>query len=463
MQAPWHADLWMTGPVPTRPSAMVEPRAAPPSGPAWGVSALLLAVSDQLQARFGALTVRGELSGFSRASSGHCYFSLKDSDGGSGLVRCAMFRRAASLLAFAPADGQQVELRGRLALYEPRGELQLIVESLQRLGAGSLYEEFLRLRARLAADGLFDPQRRRALPRHPRVIGVITSPQAAAWHDVQTALARRAPHVRVILYPSLVQGPQAPGALVAALVTAAQRRAVDRTDVLLLVRGGGSLEDLWSFNDERVVRAVAASPIPVVAGIGHESDVTLSDLAADLRAATPTAAAELAAPVREELLLQLRQLDQRLQRAVGRLLDQHAQRLDLLAHRAGRPAARLAGEGQRLEALARRLASSLGRRLGQAADALEPRAARMQAATRHALQRRQDQLLALGHRLAAAHPEQVLSRGFAWVQDEAGVPVMRAAQLQAGQQVAAVFADGRVQAEVREVRAADGSPMGAHP
>ena len=168
---------------------------------AWTVAGLLLAVADQLAARFGAVTVRGEISGFSRAASGHCYFSLKDASGAPGLIRCALFRRAAALLDFAPQDGQGVELRGRLAVYEPRGELQLVVESLQRLGAGTLYEEFLRLRARLAAQGLFDESRRRPIPRHPAVVGVITSPDAAAWRDVTTTLARRAPHVRWLRYP----------------------------------------------------------------------------------------------------------------------------------------------------------------------------------------------------------------------------------------------------------------------
>jgi exodeoxyribonuclease VII large subunit len=384
-----------------------------------------------------------------RASSGHCYFSLKDSSGTPGLVRCVLFRRAAATLEFTPADGQQVELRGRLSIYEPRGELQMVAESLQRLGAGSLYEEFLRLRARLAAQGLFDEARRKPIARHPRVVGVITSPDAAAWRDVMTALARRAPQVRVVLYPSLVQGAQAPGELVAALVIAAQRAEVD---VLLLVRGGGSLEDLWAFNDERVVRAVAASPIPVICGVGHETDVTLADLAADLRAATPTAAAELAAPARDELLAQLSGAAMHMRRAAGRQIDRDAQRLDLLAHRAGRPAARLTGETQRLHGLAVRLRAALQRAAGAPQLALPPLARRLQATLDHALQRRHDQLQALAARVQAAHPQQVLARGFAWVLDEHGQPVMRAAALRAGQAIQTVFADGRAQAQVTQVR-----------
>lgn len=422
-------------------------------GLAWGVSALLLAVGDSLSARFGAVAVRGELSGFVRASSGHCYFSLKDADGAPGLIRCALFRRAAALLDFAPADGQQVELRGRLSLYEPRGELQLVAESLQRLGAGNLYEEFLRLRAKLAAQGLFDEGRRRPIPRHPRTLGVITSPGAAALRDVATALARRSPQVRVVLYPTLVQGPQAPGEIVAALVTAAQRKEVD---VLLLVRGGGSLEDLWAFNDERVVRAVAASPIPLICGVGHETDVTLADLAADLRAATPTAAAELAAPARDELATTLDRLQQRMQRGLSRQFDREAQRLDVLAHRAGKPAARLQGEWLRLEGLQRRLVRALGQAAQAPRAALAPLAHRLQAAGAHALARRRDAFDALAARLQAAHPAHVLSRGFAWVLDAQGQPVMRADALQPGQAVQAVFADGRADAQVTKVQAGAG-------
>ncbi len=278
--------------------------------PVWDVQPLLLATADLLQARFGALAVRGEVSGFSRAASGHCYFALKDLAGGAALLRCAMFRRSAQLLGFDLRDGQQVELRGRLAVYEARGELQMIVEAAQRLGAGALYEEFLRLRARLQAQGLFEPQRKRPIAAWPRSLGIVTSPNAAALRDVLAALARRAPQVRVVIYPSPVQGSEAAPALAAALALAGARR---EADTLLLVRGGGSLEDLWAFNDERVVRAVAASPIPVVCGVGHETDVTLADLAADLRAATPTAAAELAAPSRDAEALQ--RLDARRARA----------------------------------------------------------------------------------------------------------------------------------------------------
>ncbi|MBN8511351.1 MAG: exodeoxyribonuclease VII large subunit, partial [Burkholderiales bacterium] len=328
----------------------------PPSPSVWDVQPLLLATADLLQARFGALTVRGEIAGFNRAASGHCYFGLKDLGGAGALLRCAMFRRAAGLAGFDLRDGQQVEVRGRLALYEARGELQMVVEAAQRLGAGALYEEFLRLKARLEAEGLFDPARKRALPRWPRTIGVVTSTAAAALHDVLAALARRAPQVRVIVYPSPVQGREAAAALAAALALAGRRGEVD---VLLLVRGGGSLEDLWSFNDERVVRAVAASPIPVVCGVGHETDVTLADLAADVRAATPTAAAELAAPARAEALARLEAAERLLGLRLRRIVEMQAQRLDALALRLGAPARALQGQGQALDALQHRLRLAL--------------------------------------------------------------------------------------------------------
>lgn len=437
--------LWSSRPALPGDAVATESSAGDGTGIAWTVSALLLAIADSVAARFSSVTVRGEISGFVRASSGHCYFSLKDADGAPALVRCAMFRRAATLLDVVPSDGLKVQVRGRIAVYEPRGELQMVVESLQREGVGSLYEEFLRLRARLAAQGLFDPGRRRPVETVPRAIGIVTSLAAAALHDVLTALARRAPHVRIVVYPSLVQGADAPRALVVALELAAARRDVD---TLLLVRGGGSLEDLWAFNDERVVRAVAQSPIPVICGVGHETDITLSDLAADLRAPTPTAAAELAALPAAELQARLATLAQQLVRATRRVVDTQTQRLDLVAHRAGRPAQALAGQGQRLHALGQRVDAAWRRRLEAARWALEPMARRLLTAGRVDLARRRSALQAVEARLAAAHPRQVLERGYAWVQDAEGRPVMHAAQLAVGDPIEAVFADGRASARV---------------
>ena len=416
---------------------------------AWSVSALLLAISDALTSRFGGVTVTGELAGFTRAASGHCYFSLKDADGAPALVRCAMFRRAASLLDFAPADGQRVEVRGRLALYEPRGDLQFVAESMRRQGAGSLYEEFLRLKARLEAAGLFDPARRRPLPAFPKVLGVVSSLGAAALQDVLTALARRAPHVRVVVYPCLVQGSEAPATIVQALHQAADHA---QADTLLLVRGGGSLEDLWAFNDERVVRAVAASPLPVVCGVGHETDVTLCDLAADLRAPTPTAAAELAAPARDDLLERLQTLQHRLTRAAQRTLERQAQRLDLLAERAQRPRQVLMVQQHRLQALERRLGMAVRTRCRQGAERAEMFESRLLRALRATAQARQWHLQALAARLEASNPRSVLKRGYAWVARPDGRPVTRAEELSPGDPIEAVFENGQVRATVDSVR-----------
>ncbi len=414
----------------------------------WGVGALLLATGDLLAARFGAVAVRGELSGFTRAASGHCYFSLKDADGAPALLRCAMFRRAAALLDFRPADGQQVELRGRLGVYDARGELQLVVESMQRVGAGTLYEEFLRLKQRLEAQGLFDAARKRALPRFPAAVGVVTSLGAAALHDVLTALRRRAPQLRVVVYPAPVQGADAPAALAAAIALAGQRQEVD---LLLLVRGGGSLEDLWAFNDERVVRAVAASTLPLVCGVGHETDLTLADLAADLRAPTPTAAAELAAPARDEALAQLLARQQALQRAAARLLQARAQRLDLLSLRLDQPARALAREHDRLQALGQRLHSTLKQRLAREVDRPAQRGLDLTRALKAQWQRQHWQLATLAQRLQALDPARVLRRGYAWVEDADGRAITGVQGLQAGQNVRAVWGDGHADARLTKV------------
>ena len=244
-------------------------------GLVWAVGALMQAIADALASRFNPVAVEGEISGFSRAASGHCYFNLKDA---SGQIRCALFRRSADALSFAPRDGLRVQVSGKLDVYGPRGDLQLIVDRMQAAGAGQLYEEFVRLKARLEAQGLFDAERKRELPPLVRRIGVVTSLGAAALRDVATALRRRVPHIEVVLFPASVQGAQAPGEIVDAL-EAAYRAHGDptspaRCDVLLLVRGGGSLEDLWSFNDERVVQAVVREPMPQECGVGHETDFT---------------------------------------------------------------------------------------------------------------------------------------------------------------------------------------------
>ena len=419
-----------------------------PVRPHWTVAALLVATGDALAARFGSVTVRGELSGFSRAASGHCYFSLKDADGAAALLRCAMFRRAASLVDFAPADGQQVELRGRLGVYDARGELQLVVEAMQRVGSGALYEEFLRRRANLAAQGLFDAARKRALPVFPRALGIVTSPGAAALRDVLTTLQRRSPHVRLVIYPSPVQGAEAPAGLVAALLQAGMRSEVD---AVLLVRGGGSLEDLWAFNDERLVRAIASCPLPVVCGVGHETDLTLADLVADLRAPTPTAAAELAAPVQAEALATLQGAEVAFRRALQRTLQARAQTLDTVALRLGQPSRNLAGQRQGLDALARRLGQGLRNLHQRQVSQLTGLGRQLLRSAQVRLQHERLRLRSATERLQAQDPARVLKRGYAWVEAMDGQAVLSVRSLRPGQAVRAVWADGRATAEVLAV------------
>ena len=440
--------------------------------PVWAVGALVRAVADALQARFNPVAVRGEVSGFSRAASGHCYFTLKDA---AGQLRCAMFRRNAALLDFAPREGDQVELRGRLSVYEARGDLQLVVESMARAGQGQLFEQFLRLKAKLEAEGLFDAGRKRALPAMPRGIGIVTSLGAAALHDVLTALARRVPHIPVLLAPAPVQGAGAPQALCNALSNLylhAQAGSAPAVDLILLVRGGGSIEDLWAFNDEHLARTIVASPVPVVSGVGHETDFTIADFVADVRAPTPTAAAELASAPRAQWLGALDEQRQRLQRAVQGRLDAEGQRLDRWTARLGRPSGAVAAEqlrlarlaqrlehaqawrGQqeraRLQGLAERLPRSVAPPLAAARLRLEHLSARWRPATQRPLDAAHERLERARLRLALLDPRLVLARGYAWLQDDAGRPVTRVADARTGQALRATLADGQLDMTVAQ-------------
>lgn len=431
-------------------------------GRVWEVGALCHAIGDALEARFNPVTVRGEISGFSRATSGHCYFSLKDT---SGQLRCAMFRRAAGLLTFSPRDGELVELRGRLGVYEPRGELQLVVESMSRAGQGAWYEQFLKLRVRLEAEGLFDADRKRPLPLMPRGIGVVTSLGAAALHDVVSALQRRVPHIPVVVAPASVQGASAPAELMAALNNLYRLTETGRgpspvlsahigvgptplVDVILLVRGGGSIEDLWSFNDEQLARTISRSPVPVVSGVGHETDFSIADFVADLRATTPTAAAELVAQPREVWQGALTILERRLQTAAFRRLDVQAQRLDLTAGRLGRPSAlaasqrlRLASAGQRLQVFSMHFL----RRKQQTLDAVQ---ARLPEAVRRRFDRQQERLERAKLRLVLLDPSLLLRRGYAWLADTHGRTLTSVRQIAVGQTVRATLSDGEVDLNV---------------
>lgn len=403
----------------------------------WSVSALCRAISDSLDARFNPVRVTGELSGFVQAASGHCYFSLKDD---SGQMRCAMFKRAASGLDFQARDGQRVEVSGRLGVYEARGELQLVVERMVLAGEGTLFEQFLRLKAKLEAEGLFEPSRKRPIPSHVRGIGVVTSLGAAALHDVVSALARRVPHIPVVLAPAAVQGAGAAGELCKALAqlyqlaqakdSANQDSNAPAIDVILLVRGGGAMEDLWSFNDEQLARTVLASPVPVIVGVGHETDFTIADFVADVRAPTPTAAAELCATTQQSGLDAADQMQERLRSALTRLLDRQSQRLDLAAVRIGKPSGVVAGMRHRLDSAHQRIGHALHRDLEQ---------------RRHRVQRAE-------LRLGLLDPTLVLSRGYAWLTDAQGQALTRVNQLHAGQSVGARLADGSVELTVQTVR-----------
>ncbi len=432
----------------------------------WSVGALCHAIADALDARFNPVRVAGEITGFVRAASGHCYFSIKDS---SGQLRCAMFKRAASGLAFAPREGQRVEVSGRLGVYEPRGELQLVVEAMVEAGEGNLYEQFVQLKARLQAEGLFAPERKKPLPTRVRGIGVVTSLGAAALHDVISALQRRVPHIPVLIAPASVQGANAAGELVQAMqalyargttsaraLTGANERddanGAVPVDLILLVRGGGAMEDLWSFNDEALARVITQSPVPVITGIGHETDFTIADFVADLRAPTPTAAAELCAVPLEQLQDAASYLQARLQNAVLRVLDRQAQRLDQVASRAGRPAALVNRLQLRLASLGQRMAYAPGQHL----QTQQTRLLADQAALRHganvAAQLQRSRLAQLGARLAAVDPQLVLRRGYAWLQDDAGRPLTGTAHMQTGQRVLARLSDGTADLQVQAIR-----------
>ena len=321
------------------------------------VSQLVHSARETLESRFPLLWVSGEISSLRPAASGHLYFVLKDDQ---AQVDCVMFRSRAALLDWTPRDGLRVEVRALVTLYEPRGRFQLNVEAMREAGLGPLYERFLKLKSRLEREGLFEAAAKRAIPAHPHSIGVVTSLHAAALRDVLTTLARRNPSIAVIVYPVPVQGEGA-AARIARMLGTANERA--ECDVLLLVRGGGSIEDLWQFNEEVVARAIRASRVPVVVGVGHETDFTIADFAADRRAPTPTAAAELVSPSRAELLGRILELAARASREARRRIEYAMQGLDALARRIVHPAERLRASRQLVAQLAARLAAATGRQL----------------------------------------------------------------------------------------------------
>lgn len=431
------------------------------------VSALNQAVARMLERSFPLAWVSGEISNFTRAASGHWYFTLKDE---GAQVRSVMFRGRAQYAGFMPREGDKVEVRALVTLYAPRGDYQLNVEAIRRAGVGNLYEAFLRLKDKLNAEGLFDPVRKRPLALFARTIGIVTSPQAAALRDILTTLRRRAPHVRVILYPTPVQGEGAADKIAEAIATASARAEVD---TLLVCRGGGSIEDLWSFNEEVVARAIVDCAMPVISGVGHETDFTIADFAADLRAPTPTAAAEMAAAPRADWLAMLESHAEDLTHALRRRLADTSQTLDWLSHRLVSPSAHITHERLKLHGLQTRLVHATRTPLRQARftvthlqtrlNAQLPRTGPVRAkltddarrlATRMTtltMQKRQA-LAALGTQLELLNPQRTLERGYAMVLDGKGKIVRTPKDLRPRDVVTVRLAEGAAEVGIASVQ-----------
>ncbi|MDO6385796.1 exodeoxyribonuclease VII large subunit [Uliginosibacterium sp. 31-12] len=432
------------------------------------VSDFVLQLRSLIEANCPLGWVGGEVSNLVRAASGHLYFTLKDE---RAQLRCAMWRNKAALLPFQLNEGMQVEVRAQATIYEARGDLQLSIESVRKAGLGNLFEAFLRLKARLEAEGLFEAARKRALPPLPHGIGIVTSPAGAALHDVLSTLRRRAPGLLITIYPTLVQGDAAGAQIAAAIEQAGSRAARDGCEALIVCRGGGSIEDLWAFNHEAVARAIAACPIPVISGVGHETDTTLADYAADLRAPTPTAAAELISAGLYGLRQRLPQLQTALARSGERRLQQAAQRLDELQRRLLHPRARLARSHERLTNLRLRLQQASRNSLLHKGARLETQTARLHAclpgtAVLHARLERaahnlvrngqwritntRRQLDSLAGQLAALNPDAVLARGYAVVRNERGEVLRDADVAHNGEAINIQLANSQLRARVEK-------------
>lgn len=425
-------------------------RSEPNHSTAISVSELNHQVRSLLENSFMTLRVEGEISNLARPSSGHWYFTLKDD---RAQVRCAMFRNRNQQVRFALKEGDQVIVQAKVSLYEGRGDFQLICERMHESGLGKLQQAYEALKQKLAAEGLFETGRKRALPAPARHIGVITSPTGAAIHDILTVLQRRCPALPVALYPTAVQGAEAAGQIVRAIALANRDQ---RCDVLIIGRGGGSLEDLWPFNEEVVARAIAASAIPVVSAVGHEVDVSISDLVADLRAPTPSAAAELISPDQQAQLHNLQSLQRRLQRQTRIQLAHRQERLSHLRMRLRHPGERLREQSQRLDQLEIRLQRALQQRLSAGAQRLEaleqrlqqvtpsrllrhkaqqlfPLQQRLRSAIHHQLQHQQLRLQGLGRELNSVSPLATLERGYAIIQNTEGAAITDSAQVTQGE------------------------------
>ena len=435
--------------------------------PVLTVTSLNQQVARLLERSFPLVWIGGEISNFTRAASGHWYFTLKDD---AAQVRAVMFRGRAQFAGFVPREGDKVEVRALVTLYGARGDYQINVETIRRAGVGQLYEAFLRLKEKLGAEGLFDEDRKRALPLFARTIGIVTSPQAAALRDILTALRRRVPHVRVVLYPAPVQG-QGAAEKIAEAIRTASRRA--EADVLLVCRGGGSIEDLWSFNEEVVARAIAASSMPVIAGVGHETDFTIADFAADLRAATPTAAAELAATARADWLASLRADATDLRRAMRRILSDAGQGLDGLGRRLQSPSSQLAHQRLKLLGMASSLThgvraplnrhgvmlAQLQQRWARHRPDLRSLRTRLGGEQRHLvasmtgqLRARREALNGLSAQLELLNPQRTLERGYAIVSNARGKVLTAPGQIKPRDVLHVRLAEGSVEVNVAGVQ-----------
>lgn len=385
---------------------------------------LNLAAKQLIEGGLPLMWVRGEISNFVSAASGHWYFSLKDE---AAQVRCVMFRHKSQYLDFKPANGMQVEVLALASIYEARGDFQLTLEKMRPAGLGALFEAFERLKRKLGDEGLFDAERKRELPLLPKQIGIVTSPQAAALRDVLRTLSNRMPNVPVVLYPTPVQG-EGSGQKIAAAIRSASERA--DCDVLIVCRGGGSIEDLWAFNEEVVARAIAESHIPVVSGVGHETDFTITDFVADLRAATPTAAAQAVVPDGLEWRQRLMQLQKRFSRAANRRFEQAMQQLDFTQRCLVHPAQRIQLQSERLATVKQRWQRAMSRSLEQ----------------------RRVRLTSMQQHLQHLDPSQVLARGYSLVRDAKGNIVSSSQQVTEGGALDITFAQGGAGVVVREKR-----------
>ena len=431
----------------------------------FSVRELNFAAKQLIESGLPLLWVRGEISNFVCAASGHWYFSLKDEQ---AQVRCVMFRHKSQYLDWQPKNGAQVEVLALPSLYEARGEFQLTLEQMRPAGMGALYEAFERQMVKLEVEGLFAESRKRPLPLFPTQIGIVTSPQAAALRDVLTTLAKRMPGLPLVLYPTPVQGAGSAQKIADAIALANKRK---ECEVLILCRGGGSIEDLWSFNEEIVARAIAASAIPIVCGVGHETDFTIADFVADQRAATPTAAAQAAVPERQELLQRLQQIEQHMKRSTVRQLERAMQQLDYLQRRLVHPAQRAHQQLQHLGQLQQRLQTALThtmqnnnwrwQALQQRLRATRPDwtklenrqielGRRWQELMHHALERYDHRLVAAQQHLQHLDPQQVLARGYSMVRNEQGAVVVDSASLALGAPLEITFARGWAQVEVKK-------------